>query len=191
MMKLYEMGLSFLLAITILAASFHPSLATASAVVQNDSTWVDTGGQFHILGEVKNTGDVWLGQVKVTATLKDSSGGIIDVIYPWNIAPQHLPPRATASFDMVEPDTAKSAQVQSYSFTIVELQETNPLPQKLAFVNVTASRETPDSEFCVSGKLENQGDVPSEPITVYGTFYDVEGKVVYSHFVTISAQESS
>jgi len=38
---------------------------------------------FHIVGEVNNAGDLWLRFIKITETLRDADGGVVDVIYTY------------------------------------------------------------------------------------------------------------
>jgi hypothetical protein len=150
--------------------------ADASAVVQNDSMWIDSLGRAHVVGEVNNTGDVWLRFVKITGTLRDPTDAIIDVIMAYTLL-SYVPPNAVAPFDMVETNTAKSARVQSYSLT-VEFKEVEALSQKLFFFNVADSKNKLGM-LEVVGEVENQGDTPSIYTRIIGTFYDTNGKVIY------------
>lgn len=154
-------------------------------MIQNDSGWLDSAGQYHITGEVKNTGDVWLIFVRVTATLKDQNGATIDMpfAYPWLV---RLPPGVLAGFDIVELDKAKASQVHSYSLNI-DWQLGQPLSVKLQVVNVASSKNF-FGWLQLTGQVQNTGDSISENTVVAGTFYGSDGKVVY---VTLAATNSS
>jgi hypothetical protein len=153
--------------------------ATAMAVVQNDSMWIDSVEMLHVFGEVKNTGDVWLQFVKIVGTLRDGSGGIVDVDYTYTRT-MYLPPEGVSPFDLTELDTAKSARVQSYSL-IVEYREVAPIPQKLVILNVADSKNSL-GWLEIVGEVENQADQVSTYTKIVGTFYDESGKVIYTGF---------
>jgi hypothetical protein len=150
--------------------------ADASAIVQNDSMWIDSLGHAHVFGEVNNTGDVWLRFVKITGTLRDPTDAIIDVVLAYTLL-SYVPPNEVAPFDMIETNTAKSARVQSYSLS-VEFKEVEALSQKLFFFNVADSKNKLGM-LEVVGEVENQGDTPSIYTRIIGTFYDTDGKVIY------------
>jgi hypothetical protein len=138
------------------------------------------------VGEVKNTGDLWLRFVKITGTLRDADGGVVDVIFTYALL-HYLPPENVAPFDMFEIDTAKSARVQSYSLA-VEFQEVAGLSQKLVILNLSNSTDAV-GWLEVVGEVENQGDIPSTYTQVTGIFYDANGKVIYVAFTYTDPHE--
>jgi hypothetical protein len=166
--------------VLVLLIGYVPQAAAGpSAAVQNDSMWIDILGYLHIVGEVKNTGDVWLRFVKIFGTLRDAGGGTVDVTFTYTLV-RFVPPDNVVPFDLTEIDTAKSARVQSYSL-VLEFDETGPPIQKLAVLNVADSKNL-NGQFEVVGEVENQGDKPAPYTHVIGTFYDAGGKVVYADF---------
>jgi hypothetical protein len=78
---------------------------------------------------------------------------------------------------MFEMDTAKSARVQSYSL-VVDPDEATPIMQKLAILSVADSKNS-YGQLEIVGEVENQGTSTSTYTEIVGTFYDVNGKVVY------------
>lgn len=150
--------------------------AVASAVIQNDSMWIDSLGFAHVTGEVKNTGDVWLRFVKITGTLRDATDAIVDVEFAYTLL-SYVPPNEVAPFDMIQTDTAKSARVQSYTLAL-KFTEIAALSQKLSFLNVADSKDALGMLEAV-GEVENHGDIPSTYTRVIATFYDSNGKVIY------------
>lgn len=160
--------------------------ASPNAVAQKDSGWLDSAGQYHITGEVKNTGDAWLILVRVTATLKDQNGATLDMPFTYTLGVYLLPPGALAGFDIVELDKTKSSQVHSYSLN-VDWQLGQPLSVKLQIVNVASSKNF-FGWLQLTGQVQNTGDTLSQNTGVGGTFYGSDGKVVY---VTTAATNSS
>jgi len=185
-MKSWRILLLVLLPLVACLTWADPVAAVAGAAVQNDSMWIDSLGALHIFGEVKNTGDVWLRFVKVTGTLRDSTGAIVDVTFTYTLL-SFVPPDAVAPFNMIEIDTAKSARVGSYSL-LLEFQEATALSQQLAVLNVADSKNSL-GWLEVVGEVENRGTAPSEYTQVAGAFYDVDGKVIYVHFTYTDPSE--
>jgi len=183
--SLFVVSLSLLIPAAFFAI-VPPVAAAAGAVVQNDSAWIDSLGDLHIVGEVKNTGDLWVRFVEITGTLRDASNGVVDVIFTYTLL-SYVPPGNTASFDMIEMDTAKSARVQSYSLA-VEFQQVAALSQKLIILSVSDSKNAL-GWLEVVGEVQNQGDIPSTYTKVVGTFYDTNDKVVYVGLTYTSPDE--
>jgi hypothetical protein len=171
--------LTLMLAVAISLASTASAHAAPAAQVQNDSMWMDSAGMFHIFGEVKNTGDVWLQFVKITATLRDGSGGIVDVVYTFTDS-MYLPPDGISPFDMIELDTVKASRVQSYTL-ILEQQEATPIAQKLTILNIADSKNTL-GWLEIVGEVQNQADQVSVYTKIIGTFYDTSGKIIYTAY---------
>lgn len=176
MMTISQTSPALILILVTVSLSVSPVHAAASAVVQNDTIWISGSGNLWIFCDVTNTGDVWLEFVKVTATLRDSTSAIVDVIYDYTMV-QYVPPAATVPLAMVEVDTAKSSQVRSYSLAI-EFMDATPIQQKLAVLNVADSKNS-IGYLEVVGEVENQGDAVSEYTKVAGSFYDETGSLVY------------
>jgi hypothetical protein len=146
--------------------------------------WLDPiASTLHVFGEVRNTGDVWLRNVRITGTLRSVYGGAFDVVSVYSSA-TYLPPGGVVPFDMTEngtgtgdPYSDKAARVHSYTLT-VEFQESSPAPLKLAILDAKQSKDSVD-RLEVVGEVQNQADTPSMYTRVFGTFYGANGKVVY------------
>jgi hypothetical protein len=185
-MRSWRILLLALLSVMACLASVGPVVAAANAAVQNDSMWTDSAGMFHIFGEVKNTGDVWLQFVKITATLRDGNGGIVDVVYTFTHS-MFLPPQGISPFDLAEIDTAKASRVQTYSL-IVEYQEAPSIPQKLVILNIADSKSSL-GWLEIVGEVENQAEQVSTYTKIVGTFYNETGKVIYATFTFTSPSD--
>ncbi len=133
-------------------------------------------GYFHVVGEVKNNGDVWLESVMVTATLKDQNGATVASPHAYTFL-DHLPPNAAAAFDVFEVNTSKTMLIKSYSLSLT-FSEGPPIPVLLRVVNTTATTST-SGLLGVSVEVDNLGDsVAREGVGVV-TFYSADGSVVY------------
>ena len=163
-----------------------PARAAASAVIQNDSMWIDSIGTLHIVGEVRNSGAGWLTFVEVTGTLRDSGNAIVDVVFTFTSL-RYVPPNIAAPFDLMETDTAKSARVQSYTL-LLDYQESPEVPQKLVVMNAAQSTNSL-GWLEIVGEVQNNADAVSAYTEVTGTFYDAQGKVAYVGFTFTSPSE--
>jgi len=179
-------SIACLLVLAIAAFAIPTSHAAASAAVQNDMMWISSIGNLWIFGEVKNTGDVWLKYVKVTATLRDASNGIVDVVYGYTEL-GYVAPDSLAGLSILEMDTAKSARVTSYNL-IIEWTEAAPIANKLVITSVSDSKNS-YGWFEIMGEVQNQGDAASKYTKVCGIFYDDTGKVIYVYHTYTSPDQ--
>lgn len=164
--------------------TIQPARAAASAVIQNDTAWLDAVGYYHVTGEVKNTGDVWLHYVlfgvRVTATFLDTNQAQIDAVDAF-VTLDYLPPGGVGPFEVLEFNTTRSAQIASYTLALA-YDPSNPLTVKLSVQNISASRDIL-GDLVLTGQVQNQGDAFSKYTKVVGTFYDAQGKVVATAYV--------
>jgi hypothetical protein len=172
------------IAVLICTSSFsHVSIAAASASAEivNDRLWLDPNDIVHVLGEVKNTGDVWLSDVIITAAMWNPDGLTVGTI-SGPASAVFLPPNRSVPFDIARATitttdqemipTKHTAIIQSWTVLRGEV------PIRLATVNVQ-HEENALQLFQVTGQVENLGDMPSRITRVIGTFYEAGGDVVY------------
>jgi hypothetical protein len=171
----------FLLTIVFLAVGARSVGAVASGVIQNDSSYVDTFGHYHVVGEVRNIGDVWFQSILISVTLKDQTGAIVDIrqASPWL---QHLPPQAAIGFDVAELGAGKSAMIRSYALALA-FQSGPSRSASLEISGLVTSRNSV-GWLQVQGMVMNAGVSGSDNTNVTGTFYGSDGKVVFVTFTT-------
>ena len=167
-----------ILALVLLAAciTIKPVAAAPNAVIQHDASYLDISGNYHVVGEVKNTGDVWLQFIQISASFKDQNGVVVD-IKPATPYLLHLPPNASAGFDAVELNTTLSAMIRSYTLTLT-YQISQPMSVKLVIGGLTSSKNSL-GWLQIQGQVANTGDSVSTYTVISGTFYGADGKVVY------------
>ena len=96
-----------ILFLVALLAALKPVQASTSAVIQNDSSYIDSIGYYHVVGEVLNTGDAWLQYARVTGVFKDAAGQVVDVDFTYTML-SYLEPKSKSPFDLIETDAIKS-----------------------------------------------------------------------------------
>ncbi len=176
--------LIYLLILLLVLEIIRPVAAIANAIIQNDSSYVDILGFFHVVGEIRNTGDVWLHSLKVTGTLKDSSGQIVDTDTTYAYA-DALPPGGKAPFNLIELDAGKSALISSYTL-VLEFLHGISIPQQSLQIQGASYSVDSLGYFEVDGTVVNNGAQISKFTKVIGTFYGVDGKVLYVGFTFTS-----
>jgi hypothetical protein len=179
------------LVIILLAVSatmlWQPVSAVANARIQNDTSYVDSLGYLHVVGEVLNTADAWLSFVKITGTLKDSNGQIVDVTFTYAYA-DYLPPAQRAPFNLIETDASKSAKVTSYTLAL-SFQQATTVPSNTLTVQGDASSIDSLGYLNIVGQVKNAGTQTSNFTKVVATFYNQAGKVVYVDFTYTSPSD--
>ncbi len=171
----YVPVLALLIVSLSLAALPRVAAYSPSATIQNDSSFIDDAGYYHVVGEVNNTGDAWIQYVRISAVFKDQSGTVVDTDYTYTVL-NHVPPGAASGFNLVELNTGKSALIRTYylalSFDVAQF-----VTVALAVVNTSSSKNSL-GWLEVVGEVQNNGDMASNYTKVAATFYGSDGKVV-------------
>ncbi len=169
---------SVVLIVAVISVTFLPDVeASPSATILNTtSSFIDqTSRYFHVVGEVKNIGDVWLQYVTVSAIFRDQNGAVLDSVSFYTLL-NRLAPGVSSGFDVFETDTLKSANIKNYSLT-VDFSQAQPLPLTLQVTNTSSSMNSL-GYLVVVGVVKNNGDMASDFTKVVATFYGVDGRVV-------------
>ena len=74
--------------------------AFGEIIVENDQTYIGNDGMMHIVGEIKNDSKSPVNKIKITATLTDENGIVIDEING-KIMSNILMPGMKGSFDII------------------------------------------------------------------------------------------
>ena len=171
-----RIGLLVLILIPLLFYNAPHVSAAANAQIQNETTYVDSLGWFHIVGEVLNAGDVWLHYVKITGTLKNANGQVVDVETAYALL-DYLPPGAKSPFELIELDKAKISAIASYSLILEFDQATSTPASSLTIQGATSSIDS-IGILEVVGEVKNNGLATSNSTEIIATFYDNAGKVI-------------
>ena len=169
-----------LLVLLTLAAALPYVHASPNAMIQNDSSYTDSLGYYHVVGEVLNNGDASLTFIKISGVFKDSGSQVADTELTYAYT-NYLPAGQKAPFDLFVADTQKSSHVVSYTLALEYEATTGAVPLQLTIEGTTSS---PDSLgfLEVVGQVRNSGQTISNFTKVVGTFYDQAGKVIAVEF---------
>jgi hypothetical protein len=93
--------------VTVTDASETTDQPDLALVVQGTTSSIDQVGYYHVLGEVKNTGNSTASLVEVVVTLHDSSGNVVDATLSFT-TPSDLQAGESGSFDSITSQSASS-----------------------------------------------------------------------------------
>lgn len=178
-----------ILAISILLATvcfpFSVVHAAGNIVMLTNTGYLDSTGNYHIVGEVQNNGNTPVNFVQVTATYYNTNNNSIDTRFDLTMLYVIMPERKSP-FEITLLDTAQSAQVHNYSLSVSFL-ETSPLP---AGIEITSQSSSVDSSgrMHVTGGLKNIGTETLVNPKVVATFYNAASKVIAAAMSSIDPE---
>src|SRR5208337_4955127 len=104
-----------LLTSMICVAALNPVKADSVTVVSS-SSFTDSNGDYHIVGEVQNTGSSWA-YVLITATLSDAHSNVVDTLTDSAFLAT-LSPNGKEPFDIIETTSTIVPQISTYSLQV-------------------------------------------------------------------------
>lgn len=157
------------------SALFSVAKASDTIDILPSSGYLDSSGNYHIVGEVQNTGNKAVNFIKVTATFYDSYGLVIDSRFDMTTLYTVLTGRKSP-FEISLLDQTESAAVDHYTLSVTYL-ETDDIPLKLAIprnLNYTNTK----GELHIIGDLKNLGDETLVNAKIVATYYGASSRVV-------------
>jgi hypothetical protein len=144
-------------------------------VIVSETSYISSTGYFVIVGEIQNTGSVYLKNVQAEAVFYDASGNFIerDVV---STALAIIPPGEKAPFQITNINPSGTQLLARYALQIGYQQSPTVSPIKLV-LNLSSSNMNASGSLRISGDVENQGN-STENVKVVATCYDGTGKVV-------------
>ena len=148
--------------------------AFGEIIVENDQTYIGNDGMMHIVGEIKNDSKSPVNKIKITATLTDENGMVIDEI-DGKIMSNILMPGMKGSFDIV---TNERNIRESFDYDLgFEYKLAAPKNQVIEVVSSEMKRDQLNN-LIISGTIENNGEITANMINIVATLYDRDGKVL-------------
>jgi hypothetical protein len=147
--------------------------------ILSSSSFKDTLGSFHIVGELKNNSTDPLDFVKVVSTFYDGTGKIVGTDSPYaNI--KVLRPGEKSSFELILDDAQQSDKVSTYKLS-VSGDKTQALPAALK-LSVGGSHVDDIGAYHIVGEVTNQGNEKATFVQVSDAFYNSSDAVVAADF---------
>lgn len=180
------MVLVFLLFSTALSAFVSHVGAAGTVNIVSHTGYLDSLGNYHVVGEVQNVGNQAVTFVQVSAKFYDTYNVVIDSRFDLTmlsvLLAGHKSPFEIALFDVAE-----SAGVVWYILSVTYL-ETNPIPMKLEILSQSNYTDT-DGSFHIAGELRNLGNERLVNAKVVATYYDNSSHVAAAAYTNFDPEE--
>jgi hypothetical protein len=148
--------------------------AFADVFIQNDQKYVSADGSLHIVGEIENSSNVPLNQIKIIAKLLDDDGFQIGQV-SGNPINNVIMPGMNGAFDIIiTGHDLRSASNYNLEFNY---RVAEPKNQVIQIISSDLKKDN-QGNLAISGTLENQGEITANMINVVATLYDRDGNVV-------------
>ena len=146
-----------------------------SVTVVSSSGFTDYIGDYHIVGEVQNSGSNTVDYVQITATYYDSSNKVVDTQFTYSSV-SYLQRNAKSPFDIIETTSTLVPQISTYKLQ-VSSTSSGSIQQGL---EITSNSSYTDSigDVHMVGQIQNTGSATSSATEVFATCYDSSGKVI-------------
>ena len=167
--------LMFLQFSATLSSLCSPVRAAGSVEVLSHTGYLDSSGNYRVVGEVQNVGSQAVNFVQVSATFYDSQNIVIDSRFDLTMLYVILVGRKSP-FEIALLDVAESARVSHYSLSVTYL-ETNEIPMKLEILSHSKYTDA-EGNMHIIGILKNFGDEKLVNAKVVATYYDALSHVV-------------
>ena len=162
----------------LLSSSFYAAKVEAAAqvsIVSSSGFFDSSYAHYNILGEVQNSGDTALEDVKISATFYSSNGTVIGTSFSMSWVEVLLVGRKSPfKITLLEPT---SLEVDHY-FLNVTYVPTTPPPMGLEILWHSSQINETEGTMNIVGEVKNIGSEPTWHIHVMATYYDETGNIV-------------
>ncbi|MGB6680160.1 MAG: FxLYD domain-containing protein [Candidatus Bathyarchaeia archaeon] len=171
----------FILIVCWTSNSVCPSVHAVAEVVilDNHSSYKDTAGYLHVVGEVENTGNKSVRFVQIMGTFYDNQSNIIlqDTTFAML---EILPPETRSPFDLFlvssSPDII--SRIDHYELNIDFTETNQTLTRTLLLLSKYNYISDVTGYLYIVGEIQNNGTETSTFTQAFATCYDINGTVV-------------
>ena len=176
-----------LLSSIICMASLSPVRAD-SVTVLSSSGFTDAIGDYHVVGEVQNTGSSTVDYVQVTATFYNTNNQVVDTQFSY-ASLTYMQPNAKSPFDIIETTSTLVPEISSYKLQVTS----TPSGSIQQGLEITSNSSYTDSigDLHIVGQIQNTGSATSSATQVFATCYDSSGTVVDTGFTYTNPDDIS
>jgi hypothetical protein len=170
---------------------FIPSVfvqaAYSGVTVLSHSSYVSSGGQFVVVGEVQNTGNHVLGNASLDVVVSASNGSQFlsgtTMVYVNDFLPQQ---KAPFYLDFGKIDFNAFPDTITFEFNVSGHPPTNNIGYPDLSL-IVSSNGIVKNAYVVSGSISNRGSKTANDIKVVGTYYNSEGIAVAVGYALLNA----
>jgi hypothetical protein len=178
-MSMLFLCLSVLPSLSQLAYSQISSSSNNILPILSSSSFKDTLGSLHVVGELKNNSTDPFDFVKVVSTFYDSTGKVVGTDFTYSHI-KVLRPWERSSFELILSDAQQSDKVNSYRLA-VSGDKAEPLPAALK-LSIGDSHMDDIGAYHIVGEVTNQGKERATFVQVSGAFYNSSNVAVAADF---------
>jgi hypothetical protein len=146
----------------------------------SSSSYMDSIGSLHVIGELQNNSPDPREYVKIVSTLHDPSDSILDTSFTYSEV-EVLRPGEKSPFDVIFSNEQQVQNTQRYEISSITGDVSQDKPANLQ-LNVGDSYYDSIGSAHVVGEVTNNGPGISHYTKVSGTFYDDQNKIVATGF---------
>jgi len=156
-----------------------PVNATAQVEILSSSSYIDSLGWYHVVGEVQNVGDQAVEHIQISATFYDSGDIVVDTDFTFSILSNILPGRKSP-FQILVIGQPQVSKIDHYSLsnsfsTTVSIQESLQIVSHSSYFDTLGW-------FHIVGEIENMATGGATHVQVIATCYDESGIVINGDF---------
>jgi hypothetical protein len=146
----------------------------------SSSSYMDSIGSLHVVGELQNTSPDPREFVKIVSTLHDVSDNILDTGFTYSEV-EVLRPGEKSPFDVIFNNEQQVQEISRYEISSITGDVSQAKPASLRLAAGNSYYDSIGSAHVV-GEVTNNGPGVSKFTKVSGTFYDNQNKVVATAF---------
>jgi hypothetical protein len=165
-----------LLVLAIIAGNIYPANASGVVILDNHSSYISLIGSLHVVGEVNNTGETNVKDIRISVTYYDTNDRVIGSGSA-DVLQKILLPGMKAPFDLTLTGSSTVQQVERYELE-VSFSETDIALNRTLVVQSDSFLSNITGKFHVFAEVKNNGTEISSATNVVTTCYDSSGTVV-------------
>lgn len=146
------------------------------------TTYVNSIGYLHIVGEVLNNTEQHIRYVKIIANIFDEDDNLLDTDFTYTRL-DNVPAGQKTCFDLSLPDPMGRVNIR---FEPVQYHDDGDSPINLILSNVSSSINPTFGWYEIIGQVTNQESTRIEYVKPIGTLYSYNGKVLDCDFTFVN-----
>jgi len=161
--------------------------ADTTLTVTSSSSWTDSAGYLHIVGEVQNSSSAATEFDSVVINLYDASGTLLATDTTYTLLDTLKPGQKGSFVDLVQPPSS----YDHFSIAAASGQTASSAPNQNFTVSITNDYSDSSGFEHVVGTVTNNNTTAAEFVEPIFTFYDSSGRVVDADFTYVNSDSNS
>ncbi|MBA3750610.1 MAG: hypothetical protein H0X03_06935, partial [Nitrosopumilus sp.] len=167
----------------VLGSAYAQNLIPYTIQIISSSSYIDSLGNYHIIGEVNNTSTIPQNNVQITSILYDSFNNVIGNASTFSSL-EVLRPGELSPFDIII-DNPEIVNILGYFDFITTSQPSQEKPAYL-FLNISNTYTDNFGNPHIAGDVINHGEFLEPFVPIIGTFYNNFSQVIGTQVIFIT-----